>query len=104
MPTYDPNKIRQKNFVYDNVIYFDGSISIMFGSYKDNPLKTIGFRWITEDDLLGCPNSHGNPTWMPLPDKLALAMLEGLLTEKEAIREGFHSVLEELRNRKEAKN
>jgi hypothetical protein len=41
---------------------------------------------------------------MPLPDKLALAMLEGLLTEKEAIREGFHSVLEELRNRKEAKN
>jgi len=103
MPTYDPNKIRQKNFVYDNVIYFDGKISIIFGTYKENPLKTIGCRWISEDDFLGYPNAHGNPTWMPLPDKLALVILEGLWaspTEKQAIRSGFQAALEELKNRK----
>jgi hypothetical protein len=107
MPNYDPNQIRPKNFVYDNVIYFDGQISIIFGTYKDNPLKTVGIRWITEDDFLGHPNAHGNPTWMPLPDKLALVMLEGLWqshTEKEAIREGFQAVLEELSNRFTNKN
>jgi hypothetical protein len=80
------------------------SISIIFGTYKENSFKTLGFRGITKDDLLGFPNSHGNPTFMPVPDKLALVMLEGLwakreMTEKNAIRDGFQKALDELRER-----
>lgn len=101
---YDPNKIRTSQFQYDHVIYFDGKISIIFGYYKNNPQKSLGMRWISNNDLLGYPSVHGVPAWMVLPDKLALMILEGLWAreeegEKDNIRDGFEEALAELQIR-----
>jgi hypothetical protein len=74
---------RPANFPYTDVFYFDGSVAMMLGVYKDSKEKSVGLRWMVGESEIGYPNARGNPMWMVAPDKLGLYMLEGILKNIE---------------------
>lgn len=78
-----PEFPRPNNFPYNEVFYFDGSVAMMLGVYKESPEKSVGLRWMVAESNLGYPSTRGIPMWMVAPDKLALYMLEGILRNIE---------------------
>jgi hypothetical protein len=74
---------RPANFPYTDVFYFDGSVAMMLGTYKDSAEKSVGLRWMVAESDIGYPSTRGNPMWMVAPDKLSLYMLEGIFKNIE---------------------
>ncbi|MCK5720282.1 MAG: hypothetical protein KAH84_10095 [Thiomargarita sp.] len=71
---------RPKNFPYSDVFYFDQKFALMYGTYKNNAHKSLGLRWMTNLSEIGYPSMYGKGMWMVVPDKLAIYIIEGILT------------------------
>jgi len=101
---------RPQNFPYKEVFYFDGSIALIKGRYKDSPNDSIGMRWMVGKSELGYPSTHGNAMWMVVPDQLAGFILEGVFNDLETLRKNikdfqeFMDALEIVRNRAKKPN
>lgn len=69
---------RPQNFPYQNVMYSDHNIAMIYGRYKNAEHECLGLRWTQAESPLGYPNIFGNGMWMVVPDKLAVHILNGI--------------------------
>ena len=95
---------RPKNFPYDEVIYTDNEIAMIYGTYKNAKHKSIGMRWMTGESKLGYPNAFGRGMWMVVPSKQAIYLLKGILeSDKNNIKipeYKFEKIISELKGKK----
>src|SRR5690348_13960310 len=75
----DAADVRPQKWADIQVLFDDGTYSVISGRYDGSEHSVLGMRWNGPDGELGYPNMAGNPTWYVVPEFLAIGTLQGLL-------------------------
>ncbi len=76
-----PSSIRPHKWTNLNVVYFDGFAALITGNYDGDPIPCVGMRWMRAEGPQGYPVTSGHPTWMVLPCKIAIYVIQGALDD-----------------------
>jgi hypothetical protein len=76
----DGASVRPRKWADIEVLFDDGSYSVISGRYDGGNHSVLGMRWNGTEGELGYPNMAGNPVWHVVPEFLAIAILQALLS------------------------